>query len=262
MELDLAPVSLPDLLEHGVAMVRERAARPRHLARAATSTPEVGIVRADELKLKQVVAQPAHQRRQVHARRRRRSTVTARRVGRRGAASPSATPASASPRRSRSAIFEAFQRGGRGGADQHGGHRPRPHAVASGSSSCTAAACGWRAELGVGSTFAFAIPTLARAEPARPAAPSRRAPVARGRGAPGSVLVVEDDRRSADLLRVYLEGAGYAVVVARDGVEGLELARRLAPGGGDPRHPAAAARRLGPAGAAQGRPRDGRRSRS
>ena len=27
MELDLAPVSLPDLLEHGVAMVRERAAR-------------------------------------------------------------------------------------------------------------------------------------------------------------------------------------------------------------------------------------------
>ena len=45
----------------------------------------------------------------------------------------------------------------------------------------------------------------------------------------GSVLVVEDDRRSADLLRVYLEDAGYAVSIARDGVEGLELAGRLHP---------------------------------
>ena len=34
MELDLAPVSLPDLLEHGVAMVRERAARQGVVARA------------------------------------------------------------------------------------------------------------------------------------------------------------------------------------------------------------------------------------
>jgi CheY-like chemotaxis protein len=42
-------------------------------------------------------------------------------------------------------------------------------------------------------------------------------------------LVVEDDRRSADLVRVYLEGVGYAVSVARDGVEGLELARQLNP---------------------------------
>ena len=43
------------------------------------------------------------------------------------------------------------------------------------------------------------------------------------------ILVVEDDRSSADLLRVYLEDAGYAVAVARDGVEGLDLARRLEP---------------------------------
>ena len=70
-----------------------------------------------------------------------------------------------------------------------------------------------------------------------PAAPGRRRPTDAGaarrrRRSPsgaGDVLVVEDDRRSADLLRVYLEGAGYRVAVARDGVEGLELARRLAP---------------------------------
>jgi CheY-like chemotaxis protein len=43
------------------------------------------------------------------------------------------------------------------------------------------------------------------------------------------VLVVEDDRHSAELLSLYLRGAGYVVVVARDGAEGLRLAQRLRP---------------------------------
>ena len=43
------------------------------------------------------------------------------------------------------------------------------------------------------------------------------------------MLVVEDDRRSAELLRVYLEGAGYSVTEAADGVDGLDLARRIRP---------------------------------
>jgi CheY-like chemotaxis protein len=47
--------------------------------------------------------------------------------------------------------------------------------------------------------------------------------------AASSVLIVEDDRRSAGLLRVYLEDAGYAVAIARDGIEALDLVRRLAP---------------------------------
>ena len=41
--------------------------------------------------------------------------------------------------------------------------------------------------------------------------------------------MVEDDRHSAELLALYLEGAGYQAVVARDGLQGLELARRLHP---------------------------------
>jgi len=43
------------------------------------------------------------------------------------------------------------------------------------------------------------------------------------------VLVVEDDPKGADLLRIYLSEAGYTVDVARDGAEGLEKIRRLAP---------------------------------
>jgi DNA-binding response OmpR family regulator len=40
------------------------------------------------------------------------------------------------------------------------------------------------------------------------------------------ILVVEDDRKMADLIRLYLEKDGYRVQVAYDGGEGLELGRR------------------------------------
>jgi len=43
--------------------------------------------------------------------------------------------------------------------------------------------------------------------------------------------VVEDDRRSFDLLRAYLEAAGARVVGARDGEEGLDTVRSLNPAG-------------------------------
>jgi CheY-like chemotaxis protein len=45
----------------------------------------------------------------------------------------------------------------------------------------------------------------------------------------GDVLVIEDDPLSAELLKVHLHGAGFRVAVARDGADGLELARRLQP---------------------------------
>lgn len=44
------------------------------------------------------------------------------------------------------------------------------------------------------------------------------------------VLVVEDDAKTAEIVRLYLERDGYSVRVARSGREGLELARRQAPG--------------------------------
>jgi CheY-like chemotaxis protein len=83
---------------------------------------------------------------------------------------------------------------------------------------------------GTGSTFGFAIPVggprayphdAVSSEPSEEAAARGPAPM------PETVLVVEDDRHSAELLALYLEGAGYRTAFARDGVEGLELARRL-----------------------------------
>ncbi|OAI38819.1 hypothetical protein AYO38_08900 [bacterium SCGC AG-212-C10] len=40
------------------------------------------------------------------------------------------------------------------------------------------------------------------------------------------VLIVEDDARTAELIRLYLDRDGYPVMVAGNGREGLELARR------------------------------------
>ncbi len=43
------------------------------------------------------------------------------------------------------------------------------------------------------------------------------------------ILVVDDDRKIIDLVRLYLERDGYRVLVAYDGLEALELARRKRP---------------------------------
>ena len=43
------------------------------------------------------------------------------------------------------------------------------------------------------------------------------------------VLIVEDDRNIADLLRLYLEKEGYEVYIALDGLKGLEKFRQVQP---------------------------------
>jgi DNA-binding response OmpR family regulator len=75
--------------------------------------------------------------------------------------------------------------------------------------------------LGEGSTFGFALPLEREPEVVREPHPEEPAA--------GTVLVIEDDRRSAELLELYLDGSGLRVVLARDGAEGLELARALRP---------------------------------
>ena len=88
--------------------------------------------------------------------------------------------------------------------------------------------------LGHGSTFTFTLLVRGVQSPESLPAGQEDAVQDRERAvAPGSigplVLVVEDDPKGADLLRIYLSEAGYTVDVARDGVEGLEKIRRLVP---------------------------------
>ena len=45
----------------------------------------------------------------------------------------------------------------------------------------------------------------------------------------GNVLIIEDDTRIAEWVRLYFERAGYSAEVAHDGQAGLDAARRLAP---------------------------------
>jgi CheY-like chemotaxis protein len=202
-------------------MVGERAARGRVTLHCDVA-PDVGTVRGDELKLKQVVLNlvsnavkftPEGGSVTVEARGEQDSVVvTVRDTG------------VGVPEEQRERIFEAFQRGGRDVrtttegtglgltlsrqiVELHGG-RLAMHST-----------------VGEGSTFWFELPRVPPgAEPS--AQPQPRAAAAEGAG---HALVVEDDWRSADLLRVYLEEAGYRVSIARDGVTGLDLARELKP---------------------------------
>jgi signal transduction histidine kinase/DNA-binding response OmpR family regulator len=89
-------------------------------------------------------------------------------------------------------------------------------------------------EAGKGSTFGFALPA-GSGEPALTSVPQvgldSGLPTELAPGPGPTVVVVEDDRRSFDLLRAYLEAAGARVVSARDGEEGLDTVRRLSPAG-------------------------------
>ena len=126
------------------------------------------------------------------------------------------------PPEDRERIFEAFQQGGRGAPKEEGtglgltlsrrivqlhhGHL-------------------WvESEVGRGSTFSFSLP-LAAPVSVPPPAPDA-APASSDRPL---VAIVEDDRRSLDLLSLYVADAGAEVVTAEDGRTGLELVRRLHP---------------------------------
>ena len=217
MDLERSPVSLRDAIEHGVAMVRERAAH-HGISLRRDIAEEVGIVWADELKLRQVLlnlltnaVKFTPDGGSV--------AVTARRVGDEVEVSVADTGIGIAEAE-RERIFEAFQRGGRTartGAEGTGLGLTLTRRIVE----LHGGRIWMVSEPGRGSTFAFAIPMGDAPQPFADDA-AEPAPA-------GTVVVIEDDRRSADLLTLYLEGAGYAVAVAGDGVEGLELVRRIEP---------------------------------
>jgi CheY-like chemotaxis protein len=120
-----------------------------------------------------------------------------------------------------SRIFESFQQGGRGASKEEGtglGLSLSKRIV-----QLHGGQIWLESEVGIGSTFAFAIPfsltdRASEGLPAREETPS--GPV---------VVIVEDDPRSLDLLCLYVKSTGVDFATAGDGQQGLELVRRLRP---------------------------------
>jgi signal transduction histidine kinase/CheY-like chemotaxis protein len=229
MVLNRSEFDVRESLDYCLSMVRERALKQRIVV-GLTVDPDVGLLDADRLRFRQVVLNllsnavkftPEGGRVDVRASVRDQDLVVL--VADTGVGVPA---------EDHERIFDSFQQGTRqpGQAEGtglgltlskrilelHGGRI-------------------WvESEAGKGSTFGFALPARSE-EPALPPVPRASldsavtAQLASDSGP--TVVVVEDDRRSFDLLRVYLEAAGARVVRARDGREGLDTVRRLSPAG-------------------------------
>ena len=214
MQLDPAVVSVPDVVEYSLSMVRERAARAG-VQLGFEPGPEAGVVMADELRFKQVLLNllsnavkftPEGGSVTVRTGRERNDLVVT-------VADTGVGIASEDHER----IFDSFQQGGRAASRQEGTGLgltlcKRIVELHGGSMWVTS-------RPGDGSTFGFRLP----ASPARPE-PSTPQEAAGAR----AVLLVEDDQSSLDLLAAYLEGR-FRVLTARDGVEGLEALRSERP---------------------------------
>ena len=227
MVLNRSEFAVRESLEYCLSMVRERALKQRILLGLDVG-PGVGLLDADRLRFRQVVLNllsnavkftPEGGRVDVRASIRGQDLVVL--VADTGVGVPA---------EDRERIFDSFQQGTRlsGQAEGtglgltlskrilelHGGRI-------------------WvESEAGKGSTFGFALPAGSEESATQPVPPAGLTSGATAQPAPGpgpTVVVVEDDRRSFDLLRVYLEAAGARVVSARDGKEGLDTVRRLNP---------------------------------
>ena len=218
MELDPSEFSVRESLSYALSMVRERALEHRVALRLEVEDG-VGVVRADELRFKQIMlnllsnavkftpdggsvevrVRAAHGDLEV--------TVSDTGVG----IAPD----------DQQRIFDSFQQGGRTArktegtglgltltkriVELHGGRL-------------------WvKSELGHGSTFGFSIPLEDAVAPVslEPGAqPDDTRPV---------VVVIEDDRSSAELMSVHLDAAGLRPVTFGNGTDGLQAIRELNP---------------------------------
>ena len=229
MVLNRSEFAVRESLEYCLSLVRERALKQRILLSLEVD-PEVGLLDADRLRFRQVVLNllsnavkftPDGGRVDVRASIRDQDLVVE--VADTG-------PGVAAEDRQR--IFDSFQQGARLPGQTEG------TGLGLTLSKRILELHGGRiwveSEAGKGSTFGFALPA-GSGEPALTSVPQvgldSGLPAELAPGPGPTVVVVEDDRRSFDLLRVYLEAAGARVVSARDGEEGLDTVRRLSPAG-------------------------------
>jgi signal transduction histidine kinase len=215
MVLEPSTFTVGSALEWATAMVRERAGL-HAIALTVSVAVDVGMVETDELKFKQVllnllsnavkftpeggsVAIGAYREgTELHV------TVTDTGIG--------------VPPEDQERIFESFQQGRRGPSKEEG------TGLGLTLSRRIVNLMGGRMWLvstpGAGSTFGFSIPC--------PPLPADEVASPGGDDTPVIVLV-DDDRASLDLLAAYLDGSPTRVLRARDGVEALELIRRVLP---------------------------------
>jgi signal transduction histidine kinase/CheY-like chemotaxis protein len=229
MVLNRSEFAVRESLEYCLSMVRERALQQRILLRLEID-PEVGLLDADRLRFRQVVLNllsnavkftPDGGRVTVRASIRHQDLVVE---------VTDTGPGVAAEDRQR--IFDAFQQGARPPGQTEG------TGLGLTLSKRILELHGGRiwveSEPGEGSTFGIAVPAGSE-EPAVKPVPQpgldSGITLEPALGPRPTVVVVEDDRRSFDLLRVYLEGVGARVVSARDGEEGLDTVRRLSPAG-------------------------------
>ncbi len=215
MELELSVFSVRGVIEHAIALVRERAAL-HGVTLTFEIDPTLDLIESDELRFKQVVLNLVSNAvkftpdgghvdvRATSTERRLTVTVTDDGIG--------------IPPEDTERIFEAFHQGRRGASREEG--------TGLGLTLCRriAALLGGeltlQTEVGVGSTFGFTIPIRGANGEATPDNRDDSEPV---------VVVIDDDRASLELMGAYLDGQGVRVVRARDGKEGLESIRRLRP---------------------------------
>jgi signal transduction histidine kinase/ActR/RegA family two-component response regulator len=215
MELEFAPLDVSAALEYAASMLRERATAHSIDLRVELGE-EVSAVEADELRFKQVVLNLVSNAvkftpdggsvviRAVEVDTDLHVTVTDTGVG--------------IPVEDRERIFESFQQGGRGASREEG------TGLGLTLSRRIVELFGGRmwlvSEVGAGSTFGFSIPTRRASDEIQPD----------GEGeASASIVVIEDDRASSDLLTAYLSGVALRVTTARDGQSGLDAVRRDRP---------------------------------
>ena len=215
MELEPSVFPVRGVIEDTIALVRERAAI-HGIGLTLEIDPALNLIESDELRFKQVMLNllsnavkftPDGGHIAVKAARtERRMTVT---VSDSGIGIPS---------EDQERIFEAFHQGRRGPSREDGtglGLTLCRRIVALMGGVMTL-----QSEVGVGSTFGFTVPVLAADGSVESDNRDDTDPV---------VVVVDDDRRSLDLMSAYLDGHGVRVVRARDGNEGLDRIRRLQP---------------------------------
>ena len=215
MDLEFTSLDVPAALEYAASMLRERAAAHSIELRIELGK-SVDAVEADELRFKQVVLNLVSNAVKFTPDG---GTVViwADEVDTDLHVSVKDTGVGV-PVDDRERIFESFQQGGRGASREEG------TGLGLTLSRRIVELLGGRmwleSEVGVGSTFGFSIPSR------RGRSEIQRDGEAR---ASASIVVIEDDRASSDLLTAYLSGAALRVTTTRDGQSGLDAVRRDKP---------------------------------